>query len=330
MKVLVTGTGGFIGYHLAKELVNRGYQVRGLFLPNEDAGPCEKMGIEIFRGDLTIPESLNGITQEIDTVYHLATRTLDWGTRKQFEAVMVDGTRNLLLHSKGKSKRFIYASSIAAFGVGRDLAGANEESPQIECGIPYCDTKIIAEKTVKTFCRSHGIAYTIVRPSNVIGPGSVWVREILDAFFRGPFPKINGGKEPGAFVYVTNLVDGMIRCAESEKAVDRIYLFRDDYPITWGEYLDTISGFVGKKTIGNLSFTSAWFLGSVCEKLLTPFGIRPPITRLAAAIMGKNNNVDASRAKEELGWSTRIPQDQAMKEIHEWVLESYRFPGKRR
>ncbi|MBA4369049.1 MAG: hypothetical protein C0403_15575, partial [Desulfobacterium sp.] len=84
------------------------------------------------------------------------------------------------------------------------------------------------------------------------------------------------------------------------------------------------------KTIGNLSFKSAWVLGSICEKLLTPVGIRPPITRLAAAIMGKNNNVDAGRAKEELGWSTRIPQDQAMKEIHEWVLESYRIPGKRR
>ncbi|RJP77774.1 MAG: NAD-dependent epimerase/dehydratase family protein [Desulfobacteraceae bacterium] len=329
MNVLVTGTGGFIGYHLAKELKTRGCQVRGLFLPQEDAGPCAALGIEVFRGDLTVPETLHGVSEGIHTVYHLATRTLDWGTRKQFERVMVDGTKNLLIESKGKIARFIYVSSIASYGVGRDLAGANEDSPQMECGIPYCDTKILAEQAVKTFCQSNHIAYTIVRPSNVIGPGSVWVRETLDAFSRGPFPLINGGKEPGAFVYVTNLVDGMIRCAGSEQAANRIYLFRDDYPITWGEYLNTIGGWVGKKTMGNISFKTAWLLGSVCEKLLTPLGIRPPITRLAAGIMGKNNDVDASRARNELGWSTKVPQDQAMREIQEWVLQHYRVPAPR-
>lgn len=306
MNVLVTGTGGFIGFHLAKELAARGYRVRGLFLPQEDAGPCERLGVDVFRGDLTVPESLRGVASGIDTVFHLATRTLDWGTRKQFEAVMVDGTRYLLEASAGSISRFIYVSSIAAFGFNRDLAGVNEDSPRMECGIPYCDTKIIAEDTVKKICREKGIGHTIVRPANVIGPGSVWVREILDAFLRGPFPLINGGREPGAFVYVTNLVDGMIRCAESDRAVDRTYLFRDDYPMTWGEYIHLIGSLVGKKPVGKIPFRLAWFLGSVCETIFTPMGIRPPVTRLAAGVMGKNNNVDASRAKEELGWRTLV------------------------
>ena len=326
MNVLVTGTGGFIGFHLAKELVARGHQVRGLFLPQENAGPCEELGVDIFRGDLTDPESLKGVTSGIDTVFHLATRTLDWGTRKQFEEVMVDGTRHLLEESAGDISRFVYVSSIAAFGLNRDLEGANEDSPRMESGIPYCDTKIIAEDTVKRICRDKGIAWTIVRPANVIGPGSVWVREILDAFLRGPFPLINGGKEPGAFVYVTNLVDGMIRCAASDKAVDRIYLFRDDYPMTWGEYIRLIGGLVGKKPVGKIPFRAAWTLGAVCETIFTPLGIRPPVTRLAAGVMGKNNNVDARRAREELGWRTMVSQDQAMEEIAAWAREEYRTP----
>jgi len=326
MKALVTGAGGFIGSHLAEELINRGYAVRGLFMPDEHADHLEAMGVEVFRGDLTRPETLKGVAEGIDTVFHLATRTLDWGSRKLFERIMVDGTRNLLEESAASISRFVYFSSIAALGFGRDQVGADEDAERITCGIPYCDTKIVAEDRVKEFCGSRHIDYTIIRPANVIGPGSVWVREVLDGFMRGPLPLIAGGWAPGAFVYVKNLVDGTILAAESEKAIGRIYHFRDDYPITWGEYLKTLGGWVDKKPFGSIPFKLAWTLGSVCEKLLSPVGIRPPVTRLAAGVMGKNNDVDNTRAKTELGWASRVPLDQAMDEIKAWVMEHYRAP----
>jgi len=326
MKVLVTGAGGFIGFHLAKELIKRKYEVRGLFMPDEEAEHLEKIGVEIFRGNLTKPDTLRGVTKEIDTVYHLATRTLDWGTHKLFEQIMVDGTQNLLAESTGNISRFIYFSSIAALGFGRALAGLNEDAERIKSGIPYCDTKIVAEDLVKDFCGKRQIAYTIIRPANVFGPGSVWVRDIVDAFLRGPLPLINGGNEPGAFVYIQNLVDGTIIAAESEKSVGKTYHFRDDYPITWGEYLKTLGQWVGKKPLGNISFTLAWQLGWFLEKTLTPFGIRPPMTRLAAGVMGQNNDVDNRRARQELGWKSHVSQDEAMGEIETWVQAHYRIP----
>ena len=323
MKVLITGAGGFIGFHLAKELIERKYAVRGLFMPDENAERLEKMGAEILRGDLTKPDTLSGVAKGIDIVYHLATRTLDWGTRKQFEEIMVGGTRNILEESKENISRFVYFSSIAALGFGRDLVGLNEDAERIKCGIPYCDTKIIAEDLVKNFCGSNGIDYTIIRPANVFGPGSVWVRDVLDAFMRGPLPLVSGGKEPGAFVYIKNLVDGTILAGESEKAVGKIFHFRDDYPITWKAYLKTLGSWVGKKPFGSIPFKPAWIMGSFLEKLLTPLGIRPPMTRLAAGVMGKNNDVDSTRSKRELGWKSRVPLDQAMKEIEEWVYTDY-------
>lgn len=323
MKVLITGAGGFIGSHLAKELIERKYAVRGLFVPDESAEHLEKVGAEILRGDLTKPDTLNGIAKGIDTVYHLATRTLDWGTRKQFEEIMVGGTRNMLEESKGNISRFVYFSSVAALGHGRDLVGLNEDAERIKCGIPYCDTKIIAEDLVKNFCGSNGIDYTIIRPANVIGPGSVWVHDVLDAFMRGPLPLINGGKEPCAFVYIKNLVDGTILASESKKAVGKIFHFRDDYQITWKEYLNILGGWVGKTPFGSIPFRSAWIMGSFLEKLLTSLGIRPPMTRLAAGIMGKNNDVDSSRSKRELGWESSVPMSQAMKEIEDWVHADY-------
>lgn len=90
------------------------------------------------------------------------------------------------------------------------------------------------------------MAYTIVRPANVIGPGSVWVKEILDGFKRGPMPLFCNGRAPGAFVYIDNLVDGIIRAGFSEAATGRTYHFMDDYPITWGQYLYTLGALIGK------------------------------------------------------------------------------------
>lgn len=329
MKTLITGAGGFIGFHLARRLLKEGHAVRGLFMPGEETGGLEDIGIEIARGDLTKPGTIAGIADGIETVFHLAARTLDWGTRRQFESIMVEGTKNLLAECSGRVKRFVYFSSVAAMGLGRDLLGATENAARKYCGIPYCDTKIMAEDLVSGFCPKNGMEFTIVRPTNVTGPGSVWVTEIIEAFQRGPVPLIAGGKAPGAFVYIDNLVDGAVMAAGSDKAAGRVYFFRDDYPLSWKEYLEFIGGLVGKKPSGSIPFALAWQMGRFFEAVCTPLGIRPPVTRLAAGVMGKNAAVDCSRAKTELGWTTHIDQDTAMSKIRRWVHDVY-LPSRRR
>ncbi|HDK35567.1 MAG TPA: NAD-dependent epimerase/dehydratase family protein [Bacteroidetes bacterium] len=323
MKALITGAGGFIGSRLAAVLLARGHTVRGLFLPGEKTWGMEDSGMKVVRGDITDPDTLKGIADDIDTVFHLATRTLDWGTKKQFEAVMVDGTKNLLAECAGKITRFIYFSSVGAMGLGRDLLGVTENSARRYCGVPYCDTKIDAEDAVADFCGKNGMEFTIIRPTNVTGPKSVWVTEIIEAFLRGPFPLINGGKAPGAFIYIDNLVDGAILAAASERARGRVYFFMDDYDITWKNYIVRIGEMVGKKPFGSLPFALAWRMGSICETVCVPLGIRPPMTRLAAGVMGKILDVDTGRARTELGWKTRVDLEGALKQIEKWVKEVY-------
>jgi len=329
MKALVTGAGGFIGSFLVRGLVERGYSVRGLFLPNEDAAAAQRLGVEVFRGDLTRPQTLAGAVDGVEIVFHLAARVADWGGMKLFSRVTVEGTENLLRECRGTIQRFVYFSSIAALGLGRDLNGLDEDAPRVVCGVPYCDTKGQAEDLVKRLAGEVGIEYVIVRPANVIGPGSVWVTDVLDAYFRGPLPLIDGGKAPGAFVWVTNLVDGAIIAAEKKKAAGRIYHFRDDYRITWEGYERFLGGLIGKRPAGNISFSSAWKIGGVLEAVLSPFGVRPPITRLAAGVMGKNLDVDTSRGKKELGWKGKTSEAQALSEIERWVREVY-LPARKR
>ena len=323
MKALVTGAGGFIGSYLVGALKEKGYEVRGLFLPDEDASSSEELGVEISRGDITRADTLVGICDGIDIVFHLATRVRDWGSQRLFRKVMVDGTENLLKESVGKNLRFVYFSSIAALGLGRDIGGLDEDAPRVKLGIPYSDTKIDAEDLVSDFCAKNDVSYTMIRPSNVTGPGSVWVSDVLDAFYRGPLPLIDGGRAPGAFVYITNLVDGTILAAEADIADKKTYHFRDNYDITWGEYIRRLGSWIGKKPRGSLSFKFAWRMGHIMEMILAPLKIRPTITRLAAGVMGRNLDVDNSRAKDELGWVSRVDLDTAMEKIERWVKEVY-------
>jgi nucleoside-diphosphate-sugar epimerase len=323
MKAFVTGAGGFIGAHLAEALVKKGYDVTGLFMPTEDSRMAEKAGIKIFRGDITRPETLEGIADRADVLFHLATRTSDWGSKSAFEEIMVQGTENVLRACQKSAPRFVYFSSIAAFGLNRHLEGFTEDEPRKVTGIPYCDTKIKAEDLVREFCGDHGIDYTIIRPANVIGPESVWVKDILDAFYRGPIPVVGGGNAPGAFVYIDNLVDGTILAAESDDAKNQTYQLRDDYDMTWGDYINFLGSHINKTTSGSIPFSVAWHLGHVLETILTPLNIRPPMTRLAAGVFGRNNDVDTSKAKKELGWTSRIPLDEAMGKISSWVRENY-------
>ena len=328
MQALVTGAGGFIGRRLVSSLLAKGYTVRALYLPDEDAAEAMRTGVEVVRGNLTDPATLSGIADGVTLVFHLAARVADWGPLAAFRAVTVDGTRHLLNACRERGvRRFVYFSSFTALGFSRDTVGLDEEAACVTTGIPYSDTKVEAERLLADLGPQYGIPFTIIRPANVLGPGSVWTQGILDTWFRSPVPLIGNGTAPGAFVHVQNLVDGVILAAESEKAAGRTYHFIDDYPVTWAEYLTTLGSWIGRRPRGRIPTGLAWRLGAVAERVCAPFGGRPPVSRIAAGIMGRNHMVSSRRAREELGWTPRVTYPEALAEIREWVDTVYRPPS---
>jgi nucleoside-diphosphate-sugar epimerase len=128
MNTLVTGAGGFIGSRLAKTLIAGGHSVKALLMPSEDEDALKSAGAAIFRGDITDPATLRGIGRGVDTVFHLAARTSDWGSKKTFERIMVGGTGHLLAATADDISRFIYFSSVAALGLFRNLEGLDENA----------------------------------------------------------------------------------------------------------------------------------------------------------------------------------------------------------
>ena len=324
MKALVTGATGFIGSVLCRELVKQGHQVRALALPGEDTTGLAEINAEIRCGNLLNKDDIKGICEGIDTVFHLAGRVTDWGKREQFYQAIYDATVNLITEAANQAKRFVYISSIAAIGFGRHMNGIKESDPAFRSGIPYNDAKLDTEKLVLAFHESGIIDCTIIRPANVTGPGSAWVRDIIDKMLVMPMPLIDGGRHSSSFIYVDNLVDGIILAATSDVGKGKIYQLRDDWDVTWKQYINDLGSFIGKKPVGSIPYGPARMLGAVMDAVCTPLKLRPPISRMAVDITGRNNDVDTSLALTELGWKTRVTYPEALEKIGAWVQATYK------
>lgn len=319
MKVLITGATGFMGASLAKTLAERGDEIRALVFPGEDYSHVVDYFKEVRKGDVTNLVSLSGIADGVDVVYHLAARVVDYGTREQFYDVILDGTRSMLEVSSGKAGRFVYVSSICACGTGRHMKGMKETDPCRKTGVFYGDAKLEAEEAVKSYAGRFPHGFVIVRPANAIGPRSVWVAEVGSVIRNGIFTYFDGGRYSASLICIDNLVDGLVLCGTKKEATDQTYFFRDDYEVTWKQYLDDLAAMFGKNIRFSLPFGVAWFLGGVWDRTARFSKRRPLITRHAVGLMGRDCDVDTTKAKTELGWKTRVSYEEAIRPIEAWV-----------
>src|SRR5690349_1074432 len=114
MKILVTGGTGVIGEGVIPELLKRNHAVR-LLSRHADDDAKQWPGVEPFEGDVTDASSLNGAADGCDAIVHIAGIAFEDPPKLTFQAVNVDGTRNILGEAKRAGvKRFVYVSSLGA------------------------------------------------------------------------------------------------------------------------------------------------------------------------------------------------------------------------
>lgn len=178
MKVLVTGSGGFIGSHLAEKCIEKGYTVRAFVRYNSnnrwgwlDSSPYKK-DFEVITGDIRDFDSVYNAVKGCDAVFHLAALIgipYSYTSPLAYIKTNIEGTYNILQASKELDVSHILVTSTSETYGTAQYVPIDENHPAVGQS-PYSATKIAADQLAISYYRSFGLPVKIVRPFNTYGP----------------------------------------------------------------------------------------------------------------------------------------------------------------
>jgi dihydroflavonol-4-reductase len=313
---LVTGASGFLGWHVAHALAERGYRVRALCRP---ASQIRELDVERVTGDLRDPDSLRRAVEGCALVFHVAADYRLWSKNPgDLYSSNVDGTRNLLdAARRARVDRVVYTSTVGCIGLlpGRD---GDEQTPVSIADMAghYKRSKWLAERVALEKAAA-GLPVVIVNPTAPVGDHD-WkptpTGKVIVDFLRNKLP---------AFVDTgLNLVDardtaiGHLLAAEKGRSGERYILGGEN--LTLEQILGRLSALSGKAapTI-KIPYSIAYAAGAITTALAQVTG-RPPLAPLEGVKMARKKMfVTNDKAARELGFTPR-PVEGALKRAIDW------------
>jgi nucleoside-diphosphate-sugar epimerase len=204
MRVLVTGSAGFIGAHAADRLALHGHDVVRTARRKPGDGTHE-----VRIADLAV-DDLDALVAGCDAVIHCAARASPWGPRESFWRDNVTSTERLLAAATraGSVRRFVHVSTPSIYFTGKEMRDRDERfTPPPRWPTFYAESKWMAECKVREAAALRPI---ILRPRAVFGPGDrAIVPRILAAAKRGVMPLPAGGRALIDLTCVENLLDAI-------------------------------------------------------------------------------------------------------------------------
>jgi nucleoside-diphosphate-sugar epimerase len=330
MEVLITGGNGLLGRHAVSALEERGDSVRVLALPTEDASALEKRGVPICRGDIRRPETLSQAMTGADAVLHLAGMMGVWQPLAEYEAVNVTGTENVCRAALVEGARIVHVSSWTVYGM--DLgAPAREDLPLAPFREPYALTKAAGDMAVQRMIREDGLQATIIRPGTFFGPGDrLHFGRIADRLHAGKGIVVGRGDNALPFVYVSDVVQGLLLALDDERAIGQAYNITHDRPLTQEQLLRAIAREVGANPPRrHVPYRPLYAAGYIAERVATLRRSRrqPVVTRLGVKLFGTDNRHAIDKARRELGYAPRVDLDEAVRLAARWYTGRERSTG---
>jgi UDP-glucose 4-epimerase len=307
---LVTGGAGFVGSHIAAALAGAGARVRVLDdLSTGYAENLEEVGgdVEFLRGGLTEPDALERALRGVEVVFHEAAIPSVPRSVEEPEAThraSVDGTFALLVAARRAGvRRVVYAASSSAYGDQPTLPKTEEMRP--EPLSPYAAAKLVGEYYCQVWSRVYGFETASLRYFNVFGPRqdpssqySGVISRFISTLASGGRPVIYGdGEQSRDFTYVSNVVEGNLRAAESPQAVGRVINLATGRQTTLNELLDAL-----KKLTGRADVEAEY---------------REP--RVGDV---RHSLADITRAREWLGYEPQVGLEEGLRHTLEWWKQS--------
>jgi len=317
---LVTGATGFIGGHVASDLIGAGWRVRALVRAESLGSGRLPDGCEPAAGDLRDAAAVRRAAEGVDAVFHVAARySLARRNAALVEACNVDGTRNVLAAAREVGAPVVHTSSVSTVGLPLDGAPGDEDTPLPPAQVigAYKRSKVASERLALA-AAAEGQHVVVVNPTAPVGPGDhapTPTGRIVTDFLAGRLPAyVDTGLN---LVDVRDVAAGH-RLALERGAPGRRYILGNEN-LTLREILRVLAGLTGRRPPRvRLPHAVAIGFAAVDEAVEGRLLGREPLAPLDGALMARKRMfVDGSRAVRELGMS-QSPVRAALADAVDW------------
>jgi dihydroflavonol-4-reductase len=314
--VLVTGASGFLGWHVANLLIERGDSVRALVR----AGSCvPELAVDIVNGDLRDPASIERAMSGCSGVFHVAADYRLWAkVPADLYRSNVDGTRNVLEAAKKAGvARVVYTSTVGCIGV--PLGAPGDEDAKVSIGDmtgDYKRSKFMAEQVALDYARG-GLPVVIVNPTAPVGDHDFKptpTGKIVADFMAGAMPAyIDTGLN---IIDARDCARGHLLALEHGRPGERYILGSEN--LTLAEILFKLAEITGRKApTTQIPYALAYVAGLFSTAWAGLTG-RPPRVPIEAVRMARKKMwVSHEKARRELGFHPG-PADIALSRAVEW------------
>jgi len=317
--VLVTGAGGFIGHHLVKYLVERGYKVRGVDIKEPEFEPTAAH--EFLKLDLRYWENCLHATRDAAQVYALAAEMGGIGFIETHKAEIVRDSTLINLHTieaarTNGARRFLFTSSACIYpGYLQKQADVTplreEDAYPADAEDGYGWEKLYMERTCRHYREDFGLDTRVVRFHNIFGPLGTYdggrekspaaiCRKIARADDGGTIEVWGDGNQTRSYCYIDDCVEGIFRLMQSDHH-DPLNLGQDRL-ISVNQLVDMVAQIAGK-TIHRR------------HDLTKPQGVR-----------GRNS--DNTRLRQVLGWEPSVSLEEGLTRTYRFIVSELRRTGK--
>jgi len=321
MKVLLTGSSGYIGSRLAERLIDCGDAVAGI----DRAAPEEQTLDDFIHADILDDEALRDAFEGVDVVLHLAAAKGDWGIAEdEYYRDNLEATRVLIEAGKSAGvKDWVFYSTVSAMGPSREPIGEDAGFDPIN---PYGASKAEAEKLFHELAAEDPEArIVIIRPSVVYGPGnplSTNIYRLIDAIYNGRFAMVGPGEAIKSTSYIENLLDAtLFLMARMEQGV-QTYIYIDEPALSTGELVARIYELLGKTPPSwYIPLSVATPIAKVSDIAADITGIDFPITAARIEKFNRSTNFDGFKIREE-GFTQPVSNEEALRRTAAWHLRA--------
>ena len=298
--VALTGTSGFIGRTIAKQLCQAGFMVRGLVRNPTTLSDFNHPHIALVKGSLNHIESLHQLVQNCATLVNCAGETRG-RLKEDFVSTNVEGISNLIqvCLSQPSPPRVIHLSSLAA------------REPTLS---PYAWSKREGERIIQE-C-GEGLQWLIIRPPAVYGPNDKALLPLFLTAKKGIALQLGSDEGKFSLIHVEDLAEVVLRSLDVKQVNSTIFEVDDGYSdgYSWESVFNIINPDMRLRL--KIPSTLLWLAGKGNEYLSQLFRYSPIFTTGKVAELRHSNWVcDSQPSIHQLGWTPKIPLEEGLRRL---------------